>query len=47
MDSYAPVAASEAWVEELKSFGAEVKWLRHPGGHQISHAHVNQIAGEL
>ena len=47
MDSYAPVAASEAWVEELQGFGAEVKWLRHPGGHQISHAHVNQIASEL
>jgi len=44
LDSYAPVAASEAWVEELQGFGAEVKWLRHPGSHQISHQHVDQIA---
>ena len=47
LDSYAPVAASEAWVEELQGFGAEVKWLRHSGGHQISHQHVDQIAGAL
>ena len=46
-DPYAPVGASEAWVQELQSFGAEVKWLRHPGGHQISSAHVTEIASSL
>ena len=43
-DPYAPVQVSEAWVEELRSFGAEVKWLRHPGGHQIAQEHVTAIA---
>ena len=46
-DPYAPVQVSEAWVQELQSFGAEVKWLRHPGGHQISSAHVTEIASSL
>lgn len=46
-DSYAPVAASEKWVEELNSFGAQAIWLRHPGGHQISGEHVKQIATAL
>ena len=46
-DSYAPVSVSEAWVSELQGFGAEVSWLRHPGGHQISPAHVAQIADLL
>ncbi|WP_415274771.1 alpha/beta hydrolase [Aquiluna sp. Uisw_065] len=46
-DPYAPVQVSEAWVEQLQSFGAEVKWLRHPGGHQISQSHVAEIANAL
>ena len=46
-DPYAPVPVSESWVQELQSFGAEVKWLRHPGGHQISQAHVADIASNL
>ncbi len=46
-DSYAPVAVSEKWVALLESYGATVSWLRHPGGHQISSAHVAQIAKEL
>jgi len=46
-DSYAPVNVSENWVATLESFGAAVKWLRHLGGHQISSAHVAQIATEL
>jgi predicted esterase len=47
LDSYAPVSVSENWVALLTSFGATVSWLRHPGGHQISSAHVAQIAKEL
>lgn len=46
-DSYAPVEVSERWVEQLRDFGAEVTWLRHSGGHQISHEHVHLIAQEL
>lgn len=46
-DSYAPVAVSERWVEQLRDFGANATWLRHPGGHQISHEHVRLIAEEL
>jgi len=46
-DSYAPVDASERWVEQLRGFGADVTWLRHPGGHQISGEHVREIAESL
>lgn len=46
-DSYAPVKVSEDWVATLASFGASVSWLRHPGGHQISSAHVSEIARGL
>ena len=46
-DPYAPVQVSEAWVQELHSFGADIKWLRHPGGHQISQSHVTEIANAL
>ena len=46
-DPYAPVQVSEAWVQELQSFGADIKWLRHPGGHQISQLHVTEIASAL
>jgi predicted esterase len=46
-DSYAPVATSEKWIEELQSFGANASWLRHPAGHQISGEHVQQIADAL
>lgn len=42
-DSYAPVAGSEQWVNQLRNFGAEVTWLRHPGGHQILAEHVQLI----
>lgn len=44
LDHYAPVRVSEAWVEQLQEFGAEVNWLRHSGGHQISPAHVAEIS---
>ena len=43
-DHYAPVTTSEIWVSQLREFGAEVKWLRHAGGHQISADHVAEIA---
>lgn len=46
-DSYAPVDVSDRWVKQLRQFGAEVTWLRHPGGHQISHEHVQLIAQQL
>jgi predicted esterase len=47
LDSYAPVAVSEKWVEQLRDFGANVTWLRHAGGHTISQDHVRVIAEEL
>ena len=46
-DSYAPVDVSERWVEQLRGFGADVTWLQHPGGHQISGEHVREIAETL
>jgi predicted esterase len=46
-DSYAPVDVSERWVEQLRGFGADVTWMRHPGGHQISGEHVREIAASL
>ena len=46
-DSYAPIATSEKWVNQLRDFGAEVSWLRHPGGHQISGEHVQTIREAL
>jgi predicted esterase len=47
VDSYAPVEVSERWVGQLRGLGADVTWLRHPGGHQISPEHVRLIADEL
>lgn len=46
-DSYAPLPKSNQWVSELESFGAKVSFLRHGGGHQISHDHVAEIANAL
>ena len=46
-DSYAPVDVSERWVDQLRGFGADVTWLRHPGGHEIWPEHVQLIADEL
>jgi len=46
-DSYAPVDVSQRWVQQLVDFGAEVTWLRHPGGHQISQDHLRLIAEGL
>lgn len=46
-DPYAPIKVTENWVDLLTSFGAEVKWLRHPGGHQISPAHLQEISSQL
>jgi phospholipase/carboxylesterase len=46
-DPYAPDAVTEAWVLQLRSFGADVSWLSHPGGHQISPAHMQEISREL
>jgi phospholipase/carboxylesterase len=46
-DSYAPVQVSERWVEQLREFGANVTWLRHLGGHQISQGHLREIANDI
>ena len=46
-DPYAPVSVSAQWVEQLRGFGAQVNWLRHPGGHQISPVHLQVISSEL
>ena len=46
-DPYAPEAVTEAWVAQLKNMGASVRWLSHPGGHQISPAHMQEISREL
>ena len=47
LDSYAPVSTSEAWVNQMRASGADVTWLRHNGGHQISGDHVREISMEL
>ena len=47
LDSYAPLERSVKWVEELTAAGAKVKFLRHPGGHQISMAHIQEISRDL
>ena len=47
VDPYAPVSVSEEWVTWLGNSGAAVRWLRHPGGHQISPAHLKEISSEL
>ena len=47
LDSYAPVSTSEAWVNQMRASGADVNWLRHHGGHQISGDHVREISMEL
>lgn len=46
-DGYAPNAVTADWVAELESYGAQVSWLRHPGGHQISPAHLQEISSVL
>lgn len=46
-DSYAPEAVTADWVAELEAMGATVSWLSHPGGHQISPAHIQQISSDL
>ena len=46
-DSYAPTDVSERWVDQLRGFGADVTWLRHAGGHEIRHEHVQTIADEI
>jgi predicted esterase len=47
VDSYAPVDVSERWVDQLRGYGADVTWLRHPGGHEIWPEHVQLIADQL
>ena len=47
LDPYAPADVTEEWVSQLQGFGADVTWLRHPGGHQISPAHLQEISSSL
>ena len=46
-DPYAPTAVTDIWVQELQQAGADVSLLRHPGGHQVSQAHLQQISRQL
>lgn len=46
-DPYAPEHVSQEWVDQLRTMGASVNWLSHPGGHQISPAHMQEISREL
>lgn len=46
-DPYAPNATTQEWVSQLEGYGAAVTWLRHPGGHQISPAHLQEISSSL
>lgn len=46
-DPYAPESITAEWVDQLRAMGAEVKWLSHPGGHQISPAHLQEISRDL
>lgn len=46
-DSYSPEEVTASWVRELGDMGATVSWLSHPGGHQISPAHIQQISSDL
>lgn len=46
-DPYAPNEITQAWVLQLEGLGAVVRWLRHPGGHQISPAHLQEISSSL
>jgi len=43
-DPYAPEPISEIFEQELRDAGAEVTRFTHPGGHQISAEHVDQIS---
>jgi len=47
VDPYAPVAITDGFVAELKAAGARVELMTHPGGHQISSAHIQQIHSDL
>lgn len=46
-DPYAPQEITDGFAAELREAGAEVIVLSHPGGHQISPAHIQQINREL
>lgn len=46
-DPYAPDSVTAAWVSQLRGMGATVSWLTHPGGHQISPAHMQEISRNL
>lgn len=46
-DPYASLEDSEKWVADLRAAGADVTFLRHPGGHNISMLHVQQISSVL
>jgi len=47
VDPFAPPAITDAFTAELRASGARVELLTHPGGHQISSAHIQQINSDL
>ena len=46
-DSYSPQVRIDRLIAEFKHLGAQVEFLLHSGGHNISKDHVQQIRSEL
>jgi predicted esterase len=46
-DIYSPQVRIDRLIAEFQHLGAEVKFLIHQGGHNISKDHVQQIRSEL
>ena len=47
IDPYSPSEKTDQMIAEFEGFGAEVTLLMHPGGHQISSQHVEEISKAL
>ena len=46
-DAYSPQHRVDALIAELRSLGASVEFMLHPGGHTISKDHIQRIHSEL
>lgn len=46
-DPYSPQARIDQLIDEFRQLGAEVKFMLHSGGHNISKDHIQQIRSEL
>lgn len=46
-DAYSPQNRIDALIAEYRELGAEVHFMLHSGGHNISHEHVRKIAADL